>query len=289
MGEITMKRLKGTVLLLLAFVMVGVFAVVGPAVAETIGDAVYANNSAEINWGGLSISGALTEYGDYYSWSRAYTTDYWGLPASPETPPYFSDYKDDGSPTSISASSGSVADNNFSSASSSTSASVISTFAKAVASVPGDAFSADGLAQRGQAYLLDSTETFTFSIPYQISQILHAYTDTANAGYAYGYVRAWLQLRLYNSVTREYEQIGKLDTQYEVHNLSYDNFTLNPPLAGTLSLLYAGTAGQYILLEAGVDARSAVQKDVVPIPGAAWLLLSGLLGLVGVKRFGKDS
>ena len=258
-----MNRIREIILLLLAFVMVGAFAVVGPATAETviIGDAVYANNAAEINWEGLNINGgSLTEYGPYYSWSRAYTTDYWGLPASPETPPYLSDFKNDGSDTSIAALSGSVADFNYSSASGATSASTITTFADAEASVPGDAFSADGLAQRGQAYRLDSTGTFTFSIPYQISQVLHAYTDPANTGYAYGYVRAWLQLRLYDSTTRSYEQIGKLDMQYEEHNLSFENFDLTPPASGTLSLSYAGTAGQYLLLEAGVDARSAVSS-----------------------------
>ncbi len=275
-GEKAMKKVKKIILLLLALMLVGASTVSAQSV-----DAVYAYNSAEIDWSNLSISGdSLTKCtwsGSYYSKSMAYATDSWGVPTILASPPYQSDSKVTAG-TSASLISGSVDDSNFS-VGRGTTTSTISAAAEAEVSVPGDAFSADSLAQRGQVYYLNSGATFNFSIPYQLVSQSHGVAMAENL---YGYVRAWLLLRVYDSTTRRYEQIGKLDMQY------FEDFAL-PSDSGNLSFSYTGTAGQYILLEAGVDALSAVQKDVVPIPGAAWLLLSGLLGLVGVKRFGKDS
>ena len=266
-----MKILKKTILLVLVLLFLGVSAVS----AQTIG-AVYSHNSASIDWSSLSITGgSYSVYGNYYSWSRAYTNDSWYLPASPSSPPYESDY--DGSSLTLASSTTGVAPD-YASSTGSTTAATISASAVAEVSVFGDAYAADSLAQRGLVYKLTSNNEFNFSIDYSfLSQVLEAQT-----GYAYGYVRAWAQLRLWNG--SEYAHIGKLVMEEETHNISFSDFNLAPS-NGSLELSYNGSANQYLLLEVGVDARSAVQKAVVPIPGAVWLLASGLLGLVGIRRF----
>jgi len=274
-----MKRFKKIILLLLAFMLLGVSGVA----AQSTG-AVYANNSAEISWGSLIPSGNLTAFNPYdpspishSSWSWAKTTDYWGLPARPSSPA--DDYQnvDD---INSSSTSGSVTASNFAIASGGTTVSIIKAVSEAEASVPRNAFSADAAAQHGQVYELTSSGSFDFSIPYKLA----SQTLLADAGYAYGYVRAWAWLRLWNGAV--YAPIKDLDMEFEELDnfIPFDDFNLTPYI-GTLKLSYTGTAGQYFLLEAGVDARSFVQKAVVPIPGAVWLLASGLLGLVGIRRF----
>lgn len=273
-----MKIFKKTILLVLVLLLFGTVTVY--AAVQDIG-MVSSNNSASINWSSLSITGgSYSVYGNYYSWSRAYTNDSWYLPASPSSPPYESDY-DNSSLTLASSTTGVVPD--FASSTGSTAADTIFASAVAEVSLPGDAYAADSLAQRGLVYKLTSNDTFNFSIDYRLlSQVLEAQT-----GYAYGYARAWAQLRLYNWVTKKYDLIGSPVMKEEMNNISFSDFTSLLPSNGTLSLSYNGSAGQYLLLEVGVDARSAVQKAVVPIPGAVWLLFSGLLGLVGVRRFRK--
>ncbi len=292
-----MKMFRKSVLLVLVLLLFGAVSALA-GVEGRYSDTVYSSNSATIDWSSLSISGgSLSTYGSYYSWSRSYATDAWFLPISP-TKEYSNSGQQYAAVTNASSTIGAAPD--YASATGSTSSSTISAIATAEVSVSGDAFAADGLAQRGQVYVLGgSTGTYTFSIDYNfLSQTL-----LADAGYAYGYVRAWAQLRLYNWDTEVYDHIGKLTTVVSTDNISLSNFTLTPLLDCTLTLLFDPTLsdlilrdpiaydrygyGQYIMFETGVDARSAVMKadNPVPIPGAVWLLGSGLLGLVGIRRF----
>ena len=258
-----MKIIKKIVVLVFALLFFGVVTVYAQGISI-----VYSNNSASINWNSLSISSddgsfsAVTDPGYFYSKSRAYTTEaYWSTAPMPSSS-YDIDRKVDDAVTKVSSTTGTAP--NYASSAGKTTVSAIS--AVAVAEVAsGGAFAADGLAQRGQVYEITQSGKFDFSIPYTLSQELNPLD-----GDAFGYVRAWAQLRRSNGV--EYVDIQKV-----VMALT--------PSSGSLCFSYQGTVGQYILFEAGVDACSSVQKAVVPIPGAVWLLGSGLLGLVGIRRF----
>ncbi len=270
-----MKMFRKTIMMILVLLLFSAVTVS----AQSVG-AVYSNNSAQIDWGSLSISGgSLSTYGSYYSWSRSYATDAWWLP--PTMTSYVSDYQAATAVTNASSTSGTPASFNYALSSGATMSLTITASAEAEVSVAGDAFSAEGLAQRGQTYLVGTGGTINFSIDYSfLSQALEA-----TEGYAYGYVRAWAQLRLYNWDTGTYDLIGPPVIEVSQYNITADDFTLAAPFNDDLSLSYDAKAGDYLLFETGVDARSAVQKAVVPIPGAVWLLGSGLLGLVGIRRF----
>ena len=73
---------------------------------------------------------------------------------------------------------------------------------------------------------------------------------------------------------------------------------LSTPTAGTLAVWYKNSVGQigpralwdgsnWSIANSVTPAVFRVSGSTVPVPGAIWLLCSGLIGLVGVRRFRK--
>lgn len=101
-----------------------------------------------------------------------------------------------------------------------------------------------------------------------------------------------------------YNELGGVAGQYidAIHNANYWLFTNFPPgfywtsasyapIPGRALGFYAGDGGQYAYYKTNLLYAWAVRSgdvaaaaSTVPVPAAAWLFGSGLLGLVGVSR-----
>lgn len=84
---------------------------------------------------------------------------------------------------------------------------------------------------------------------------------------------------------------GSLTLTYPVYMGSID-FTVLTPLFDGVDDVRVGyhSIGQGVTVDAVITFPDSIGPDLaqVPIPAAAWLLGSGLLGLIGVRRYRKD-
>lgn len=157
----------------------------------------------------------------------------------------------------------------------------------------GEAFSAEGKAQRGQAFLVTDTGSITFSINYSLNPMLidatgnWAYNESWVSEDAWAYVRAWNQLRKLvqvNGVWQWQKSPEIIDIEYQHSDVITDGMYSYSGRTGLLSITYFANAGDYILYEAGLDTQVAARNNAVPIPGAVWLLGSGIIGLVAARK-----
>jgi hypothetical protein len=173
------------------------------------------------------------------------------------------------------------------------------TFATPIA---GDYSSAEAGSLRGTEYLIGANDcTITFTVPYTFT----AGADASN-GAAYGYMRAWADLQYYsvvgkdafgNNIYSDTPSWGndvsglQLMGKQSVFNLGTDEVLLTYTTGyDTISFSFNAKANDLIWFQAGVDSQAAAyqgfpsQPNTVPLPGAAWLLGPGLLGLLGLRR-----
>jgi hypothetical protein len=149
-------------------------------------------------------------------------------------------------------------------------------------------YSAIATAQRDIFYHVTGSGTLTFSINYTLNDI----NINASDGYAWADILAYTYLTRHNDSTGNWDPITGFVTreqQSESGSLTnpnlivFDDYYYNDPLTHTLSFTYTATADEYLHFGAVVKAKATAQS-AVPIPGAVWLLGSGLLGIIATRR-----
>jgi hypothetical protein len=126
-----------------------------------------------------------------------------------------------------------------------------------------------------------SSNLVHFEIPYTVMMALYA----GNPGIAWGQYTAFAGISsgVYNEKKVDTGNTA-LDGGTYVYNLALNKeiFTFDVPFT-----TYDTTLGKYVgsgFLSFGTEAQAYANGSPVPIPGAVWLLGTGLVGLVGIRR-----
>jgi len=249
-------------------------------ISEGSADAASVSANAEMSWASLQITGtgSVTLYEPTTwtsSWSRAGAYDQWTIPADP--------YQSSDLRIGI---VGTLAE-----------ADKVNAFGEAYGlaktdTVPGERniiatasahatnyedFSAIATAQRDRYYEVKSSGSLTFSINYTLDNIS---IDAAD-GYGWADILAFSNLSRWNTTTETWDTIRAGDVTRTKY-IEFDDYIYGPK-SGTIAFTYTATAGQYLHFGAGVMAKASAMS-AVPVPGAVWLLGSGLLGMIAIRR-----
>ncbi|MEW6289332.1 MAG: hypothetical protein AB1545_05700 [Thermodesulfobacteriota bacterium] len=254
-------------------------------ISEGSADAASVSANAEMSWASLQITGTgsasvfIPDAGTWKSsWSRAGAYAQWTIPADP--------YKSSDLRSGIVVT---LAESEMTTA-----------FGEAYAlartdTVPGEKniiaaasafatnyedFSAIATAQRDIYYQVDKSGSLTFSINYTLDSIS---IDAAD-GSGWADILAFTNLTRYNATTGNWDKIraGYVTKEKVTDLIEFDDYIYGPK-SGTITFSYTATAGQLLHFGAGVMAKASA-ASAVPVPGAVWLLGSGLLGLIAIRR-----
>ena len=260
-----------------SIIAISVFLFSGITEGSSLASSVSA--SAEISWASLQItgSGAVSIYNPTTwtsSWSRAGTYENFIIPS---TPYIFDDNDDQIGIVATLAESYKVNANGSAYALGKTDTSNIIASASAIATIYED-YSAMATSQRDIYYNVTTAGNLTFSINYTLISDFDA-TD----GSGWTDVLAFTNFHKYNLTTKSWDKIsaGYITVEDVSGTINYDDYLYTQ--SGTITFTYAATAGNYLHLGAGVTAKAAA-ASAVPIPGAVWLLGSGLLGMIAIRR-----
>jgi hypothetical protein len=224
-----------------------------------------------IDWNGLTVTGGVTPYTDFYSLSKAKTANVWDITTQPSWGVVDMKYHN---PATYAESVFPVDGYDAAKSMGETGVTFISS-ESTVQLLPGSfgVYSAEARAMKGQTYYAASDSEVSFTIPYLLE--VESF-DSDNNNSEYGYARAWSWLRLYNWKTREYEQIAGTYTDEAIEGDGYSQDK-------SLKISYTAAAGSYLLLEAGADTRVALANSV-PVPPSVLMLLTGCTSLFFMIR-----
>ena len=258
---------------LVGFLFVGITE--GTAYAASV------TSAAQMQWASLTISG--TGSASIYnptstwssSWSRSGTFDDWTIPANIyDTEDFRSGIVNTNAETDMSPSAYALAKTDTVSGQQNIIAQA-SLFATNY-----ESYSAVATAQRDQHYQVTGTGNLIFSINYQLDGI----TIDATNGFGWADTFAFTTLTRYNPTTQQWDNIpaGFVIADLASPLVEYAD-SLFAPNSGKLSFSYAATIGEYLHFGAGVKVRASAMS-AVPLPGAVWLLGSGVMGMVALRR-----
>ncbi len=214
------------------------------------------SNTATIGWGSPA-SGNISTTSSNFAKSRSRVAGLW----NPNGVSFTEHYVSPGSNTDDSSASGTNA-----SASGQTRSSYLRAISSATAITPGDIYSAESTAERGQGYLVGTGGgLISFSLDYLFDQSVDP-----TGGDAYGYTQAWCDLLTFDG-TDWVTAVSAVWADGESTTFGFD---------------YTAIAGENLYFRAGVGSVSsaAASMNEVPVPGAIWLLGSGLLSLLGIRK-----
>ncbi|MBU0966185.1 MAG: VPLPA-CTERM sorting domain-containing protein [Proteobacteria bacterium] len=264
-------------------ITLSVFVILGITEGNSLASSVSA--SAEMSWASLQItgSGEVTAYNPT-TWassvSRAGTYEDWTIPTNPYV---FDDIDDRAGIVSTFADSSKA--NTYGSAYGFGRTDTIPGQRNIIASASAFAtnyedFSAIATAERDKYYQVTTTGDLIFSINYTLDSI----DIDASDGYGWADILAYTYLYRYNSTKDKWVKIsiGTLTREKASDLIDFDDYIYGPK-TGTIKFTYAATAGQLLHFGAGVTAKASA-ASAVPLPGAVWLLGSGLLGMIAIRR-----
>lgn len=242
------------------------------AITEGTTHAASVSSAARMQWSSLAVTGTGSSATVYNpttwssSWSRSGTFDNWTIPADTYTAEDFR--------TGI---VGTAAESGMlPSASALAKTDTISEQENIIAqanlfATGYEEFSAIATAQRDQYYQVTGTGRLIFSINYQLDAI----TINAADGYGWADAFAFTTLTRYDAVNREWDNIaaGFVIKDQASPLIEYSDGLFNP----------TSTNGEYLHLGAGVKVRAST-ISAVPLPGAVWLLGSGVMGMAAFRR-----
>ena len=109
-------------------------------------------------------------------------------------------------------------------------------------------------------------------------------TIDASDGYGWSDILAFTNLTRYNTSTGKWDNISAgFVTKENVSGLiGFDDYIFGPQ-SGTITFTYTATKDEYLHFGAGVKTKASA-TSAVPLPGAVWLLGSGLLGMIAIRR-----
>ncbi|MBU4262246.1 MAG: VPLPA-CTERM sorting domain-containing protein [Proteobacteria bacterium] len=148
---------------------------------------------------------------------------------------------------------------------------------------PGNIYTADAASWRNGVFSVSATSTYTFSIDYSFSQSLAisgspgSYADALS--YIYCTLHEWngTSWDLVESPLIDYRNslVGDVEVPYtsSVYDTGIQTFSFEHELE----------SGKYYNFTGGGYTYSGAETPV-PIPGAVWLLGSGLLGMIATRR-----
>jgi len=139
-------------------------------------------------------------------------------------------------------------------------------------------YSAIATAQRDQYYQVTGNGNLIFSINYTLGNI----TIDASDGSGWADILSFSYLTRFNAITKEWDNItGFVIDEIETGLIDYND--VFDSRSGTLTFTYDATEDEFLHFGAGVKVKASA-ASAVPVPGAVWLLGSGLLGMIAIRR-----
>ncbi|MCK9295367.1 MAG: VPLPA-CTERM sorting domain-containing protein [Desulfobulbaceae bacterium] len=258
--------------------------IVGITGGNALASSVSAN--AEVSWASLTItgSGAYTVYDPTTftkSWSRAGTYETWSIPNF-NAPSAFDDSDDRiGIVATLAESEKSNANgSSYALGKTDTTPGQQNIIANASAfAINYEDYSAMATARRDICYKVTTAGNLTFSINYTLDGI----DIDASDGSGWSNILAFTDFHRYNFTTGKWDLItvGNVTKEKVSGTIEFDDYIYTE--SGKITFMYAAKVGEYLHFGAGVTAKASA-ASAVPIPGAVWLLGSGLLGIIATRR-----
>lgn len=158
--------------------------------------------------------------------------------------------------------------------------------------LPGEILTADAASWRNGVFDVSNTGTYNFQIDYSFSQNLGStLLPGSSSAYSYIYFQfftgawEWVGDNATGQWVWQWRQFGD-PILHDMYNALADTIDSTSASPGNATYYFSKDldAGQYYNFTAGVYTYAGADTSAVPIPGAAWLLGSGLVGILAIRK-----